>query len=158
MNERRKLESSKLPDAAEAAPHPVSRSQDNMLPTGSGLHPRVYYILIGLAAWFVIAVWLFAGGGVSDYLLFIVSGFIFVCIALSLVLASIIAVEKLPNGEPPEQEEPLRQSFRDWARGSFGTWGGRLSGREALVQVLLPFAAAALGMTIFGVILHIAGA
>ena len=139
------------------APRTRGGGEGEALPTGSSLHPRVYTILIGLAAWFALAVWIFAGGGVSEYLLFIVSGFIFVCIGLMLVLASVSAVEKLPTGEPPEGE-PKRQSFPDWARGSFGTWGGPLSGKQAMVQVLLPFAAAALGMTIFGVLLHFAAA
>ena len=96
------------------------------------------------------------GRGVADYLLFIVSGFIFVCVALTLVLASVATVEKLPSGEPPQDERPALQSFRDGAVGSLGTWGGRLSGRQAMVQVLLPFAAAAAGMTVFGIILHLA--
>lgn len=139
------------------------RRESTALPTGSSLHPRVYTIVIGLALWFVLAVWIFAGGGVSDYLLFIVSGFICVCIALTLILASVTTVEKLPTGAPPESETgeppgsgPKRQSFRDWARESFGTWGGSLSGKQAMVQVLLPFVAAALGMTIFGILLHFA--
>jgi hypothetical protein len=83
--------------------------EDEPLPTGSGLHRHVYTIVIGLAVWFVFAVWIFAGGGVSDHLLFIVSGFVFVCIALTLVLASVTTVEKLPTGEPPDGE-PLPDS------------------------------------------------
>jgi hypothetical protein len=123
-------------------PH-TSQQESEALPTGSSLHPRVY--TIGLAVWFVLAAWIFAGGGVSDYLLFIVSGFIGVCIGLTLILASVTTMEKLPTGEPPEGE-PKRQSFRDWARESFGTWSGPLSGKRAMVQVLLPFAAEALGI------------
>jgi hypothetical protein len=56
---------------------------------------------------------------------------------LTVVLASVTTVEKLPSGEPPEREsEP--QSFHDWALGSFGTWSAPLSGKQAMVQVLLP--------------------
>jgi hypothetical protein len=134
------------------------RREGEALPSGSSLHPRVYTIVIGLAVWFVLAVWIFAGGGVSDYLLFIVSGFICVCIGLTLILASVTTVEKLPTGKPSEGEPKGEQSFKDWARESFGTWGGSVSGKQAMVQVLLPFAAAALGMTIFGVLLHFAAA
>jgi len=135
---------------------PVSEHDRSALPTGSGLHPRVYMLMIGLALWFVLAAWLFAGKGVTDYLLFIVSGFIFISVALPLILASVGGNDKLPNGEPAESVVKPRQSFHDWVVGTFGTWGGRLSGKQALVQVLLPFAAAALGMTIFGVLLHLA--
>ena len=134
---------------------PAGHRESGALPTGSSLHPRVYTIVIGLAVWFVLAAWIFAGGGVSDYLLFIVSGFICVCIALTLILASVTTVEKLPTGEPPDSE-PKQQSLHDWTRECFGTWSGPLNGKQAMVQVLLPFAAAALGMTIFGIILHFA--
>jgi hypothetical protein len=138
-------------------PHASPHDESEALPTGSSLHPRIYTIVNGLAVWFVLAAWIFAGGGISDYLLLIVSGFIGVCIGLTLILASVATVEKLPTGEPSEGE-PKRQSFRDWARGSFGTWSGPLSGKQATVQVLLPFAAAALGMTIFGFLLRFAAA
>jgi hypothetical protein len=72
-------------------------------PVTSGLHPLVYTLLIVLAAWFALAVWSFAGGGVVDYLLFIVSGFVYIAL-----------------------------------------------------QILLPIAAAAVGMTAIGIVFHIA--
>jgi len=136
-----------------AVPEPAR--DDSALPTGSSLHPRVYAIVIGLAAWFALAVWLFAGKGVADYLLFIVSAFIFISVALPLILRSVARNEKVPSGEPPERESKP-QSFHDWATGSFDTWGGRVTGKQAMVQVLLPFAAAAVGMTIIGIVLHLA--
>ena len=50
---------------------------DTPRPVTSGLHPRAYTLLIVLATWFALAVWSFAGDGVVDYLLFIVSGFVY---------------------------------------------------------------------------------
>ena len=58
-------------------------------PTTGLLHLRVYAILIGLTAWFAVTVWGFAGVGFTDYLLVIVSGFIFVVVALTLILARV---------------------------------------------------------------------
>jgi hypothetical protein len=55
-----------------------------MRPTTSWLHPRVYGAVIDLVTWFVVWVWSFAGIGVTDYLLFIVSGFIFIAVSLPL--------------------------------------------------------------------------
>jgi hypothetical protein len=133
---------------------PEPERDDIALPTGSGLHPRVYTIVIGLAAWFALAVWIFAGKGITDYLLFIVSAFISISVALTLILASVASTEKTPSGEPPARESKP-QSFHDWATGSFGTWSGRVTGKQAMVQVLLPFVAAALGMTILGIVLHL---
>ncbi len=135
-----------------AMPEPARTGR--ALPTGSSLHPRVYTIVIGLSAWFALAVWLFAGKGVADYLLFIVSAFIFISVALPLILASVARTEKVPSGEPPEREfKP--QSFR-LGDGKLRHWGGRVTGKQAMVQVLLPFAAAAVGMTIIGIVLHLA--
>jgi hypothetical protein len=40
--------------------------------------------------------------------------------------------------------------YREWS--SFETWTGGISGREASMQILLPIAAVAFGMTIFGLV------
>jgi hypothetical protein len=45
-------------------------------------------------------------------------------------------------------------SFRDWRASQFQTWSGPLTGTEAGVQVLLPIAVVALGMTAFGIVLY----
>lgn len=46
-------------------------------------------MLIGLALWFVLWIWSFAGSGVTDYLLVIVCGFILVVVALTLILSRV---------------------------------------------------------------------
>jgi hypothetical protein len=143
-------------DQAGEVDNRAEKDDTERLPAGTSLHPRVYSIVIGLTAWFVLAVWLFAGGGLSDYILSIVSGFIFICTALTLILSSVTTVEKLPSGEAPRHERSMQQSFQDWARSTFGTWGGSLNGKQAMVQVLLPFAAAAVGMTVIGILFHLA--
>jgi len=120
------------------------------------LHPRVYALAIGLAAWLVLSVWSFAaGGGTADYLLFIVSGFIFVAVGLPFILSRVQRADDgaMDDGAPREIR-PL--SFRDWAAKDFAIWEGRLSGAQAALQVLLPIAAVAFGMTAFGIAVHIA--
>jgi hypothetical protein len=52
------------------------------------------------------------------------------------------------DGKPP--------SFRDRARWDFDTWQGRLTGTQAAMQILLPIAAAAFGITTLGIAFHIA--
>src|SRR5262249_1125695 len=42
--------------------------------------------------------------------------------------------------------------YREWSSGSFETWTGGVSGREASMQILLPIAAVAFVMTIFGLV------
>jgi hypothetical protein len=117
-------------------------------PVTRRLHPRVYGLVIALTMWFVLSVWLFAGGGVTDYLLFIVSAFIFVAVALPLVLSRVARID--------DADDDAAGSYRKWAAADFDTWQGRLSGLQATVQILLPIAAVAIGMTILGVALHVA--
>jgi len=46
----------------------------------------------------------------------------------------------------------LDEPLRDWLSHSFDTWTGRATGRDAAAQILLPIAAVAFGMTIFGLV------
>jgi hypothetical protein len=129
-------------------PDPNHDLDRNVRRATSALHSRVWMLLVGFAAWFALAVWGFAGGGLSDYLLVIVSGFIFVVVALQLILS------RVERNEATEQD--AQPSLRDWARFDFETWQGRLSGAQAALQILLPIGIAALGMTAFGIAFHIA--
>lgn len=115
------------------------------------LHPQVYLLLIALAAWFALAVWSFAGDGVTDYLLFVVSGFIFVVIALVTILSQVGSGGSRTGWRG-------RQSFRDWMRFRFETWTGRQTGAQAVVEIALPIAVAAAGMTAIGIVFHIVAA
>jgi hypothetical protein len=73
-------------------------------PATSTLHPRVYALLIGLAVWFVLSIWSFAGAGVTDYLLFVVSTFIFIVVALLLTILSRVGRS---NGKPMADHDRL---------------------------------------------------
>lgn len=119
-------------------------------PLANRLHPRVYGILIALAVWFALAVWNFAGGGMTDYLLFIVCGFVFVAVTLPLILSR---VGRNDGAGRRGAEEP---SLHDWAASDYDTWTGRLTGAEAATQILLPIAASAVGMTLIEIIFRIA--
>ena len=113
--------------------------------TTSLLHSRVYTILMGLAAWLVMSVWMFSGGRPTDYLLAIVSGFIFAAIMLQFILS------RQRRTEDTDKQLP----FRTWRSWDFDTWTGRLSGAQASAEILLPIAAVAFGMTAFGIVLHL---
>jgi hypothetical protein len=127
-------------------------------PANNWLHPRVYTILIGFAAWFALAVWGFAGSGVTDYLLMIISGFIFVVVVLMSILSQVGGRRVAPSDAAKTADRT--PSFRDWAAADFdtggGTWQDRLSGMQAALMILLPIAAAAIGMTAFAIIFHFA--
>jgi hypothetical protein len=115
-------------------------------PVSNGLHPYVYAAIAALVFWFVLSVWLgFAGDGHTDWLLVVVSGFFVILMAIPFVLSR-VSREDVDGSSP-------RRSLRGWASCEFDTWQYRLTCRSAAVEVLLPVAAAAFGMTAFGVIL-----
>jgi hypothetical protein len=91
-------------------------------------------------------VWSFFGAGVTNYLLFIITGFIGVVIALWLILSSVRRPTEIANSntnQPP--------SFHDWVRSDFDTEHGPLSSADAAIIILLPIVAAAIGMMNFGI-------
>ena len=121
----------------------------------SWLHPWVYVAVIGLVLWFVVWVWSFSEVGVTDYLLFIVSGFFFIAVMLPLALPRVGRPHDDTNGKAATDDDKP-SSFCDWARWDFDTWQGRLTGTEAAMQILLPIAAAAFGMMALGIAFRIA--
>jgi hypothetical protein len=123
-------------------------NNDNKQQTvASDLHPFVYAALLGFAAWFVLAVWGFASDGYTDYLLAIVSGFMLIFVAIPATLWLMARRHQDPI-------EGDRASFRGWAAGEVDTWQDRVKGANAAVEVLLPMAAIAIGMTAFAIVLH----
>ena len=116
----------------------------------SGLHPRVYATLIGLSLWFVVWVWSFFGAGETGYLLLIVSGFIGLVVALQLILSSVRRPTEIANSNTTKDDNQP-PSFHDWVRGDLDIEDGRLNSAEAAIIILLPIAAAAIGMMTFGI-------
>jgi hypothetical protein len=120
-------------------------------PALNGLHPYVYGALAALALWFVVAVWSFASDGYADFLLAVVSGFILMFVAVPFVLSQ---VSRDDEADADGASAP-RRTFRGWASREFDTWQYRLKGAHAAVEVLLPMAAIAFGMTAFGVVAYV---
>ena len=119
-------------------------------PTTSRLPSWVYALLTGLVAWFVLAAWLFAGPGAIDYLLTIVSGFVFIVISLQVILS------RVGRGEGTFNDADAQPEFRDRAKWDLDVFQSRLSIAQATMQILLPVASAAVGMTAIGIAMRIA--
>src|SRR5262245_1123519 len=117
------------------------------------LHPTVYVALVGLVLWLVLAVWGFGYDGQTDYLLAIVTGFLIIAVAIPAALA-LMAYSQGNAGDGESSAPRDSVSFRQWAAEDFDTWQDRVKGRNAAVEVLLPMAAIAIGMTAFAVVLH----
>jgi hypothetical protein len=114
------------------------------------LHPAVYMVLVGLTAWLAVAIWGFGYDGQTDYLLAIVTGFLVIAVAIPSTLA--LMVHRQSNSD--ETKSSTKTSLREWMAGDFDTWQDRVRGRNAAVEVLLPMAAIAIGMTAFAIVLH----
>jgi hypothetical protein len=111
------------------------------------LHPRVYQTMVGLAVWLLVSIWALKGGLYTDYLLVVVTGLIVFAV---LIPATLWWTRQRHRAASTEGE-----SFRHWESEEFATWQGRLSGREAALQILLPIAAVSFGMTIFAIVEHL---
>jgi hypothetical protein len=112
------------------------------------LHPGLYVALVALGLWFVLSAWAFGGDGYTDYLLVVASGLVFIAIAIPLTLWRIWRHHS-------QTEEPPSGSLREWASTSeFRTWQDRVKAKNAAIEILLPIAAVAFGMSIFAIIVH----
>src|SRR5215207_5961232 len=123
-------------------------------PAATRPHRLVYIAVVGLALWLVLSVWaLFTGSDYyADYLFAVVSLFIFIAVALPSVLWLVRSRYRDAGFDRASG------TFREWLARDFDTWQARLRGRDAAIEILLPIAAVAFGMTALGIALWIASA
>ena len=122
---------------------------DPKVPSTDRLPYGVYASLVGLVAWMALAAWGFAGAGYADLSLAVVTGFLIMVIAIPFVLWR---VWRANTGGEPERKIP----FDEWRAGQFETWQDRVKGSNAVIEIILPIAAAAVGMTAFAIVFHYA--
>jgi hypothetical protein len=126
-------------------------------PSTDKLHPYVYGA-IGIAVlWFALAVWGFRGDGYADYLFAIVTGFIVMAVSVPCILWHVGKKHESATGS--HENDAARHSkisFRDWASADFVISQDRLKGANAAIEALLPLVVAAFGLTIFGIVFHLA--
>jgi hypothetical protein len=81
--------------------------------------------------------------------LVVVSGLFFIAMAIQ------SAIWLSSRARQPRDSERHPSAFRDWASGEFNISGGHLKASNAAVQILLPLAAVAFGMTAFAIVVHL---
>lgn len=114
------------------------------------LHPIVYRLIIGLAAWLVLSIWLlFDRGSYVGVNLAVITTFFLVVVGIPVIIAF---TWRRNSGVRDRSEDAMR--FREWLACEFTTRTGKLSGMETAIQILLPIVAVSVGMTIFGLVLH----
>jgi hypothetical protein len=126
-------------------------TRGNNQPEASALHPLIYLAMIGLTCWFVAAAWGFFDYSYAGLTLAVVTGFFLMAVLLPSILAHIWRKYVSSEADQVEARTPLRE----WMTTNFQTWQGRLKGSDAAIMVLLPFAAAALGLTAIMIVLHV---
>src|SRR3954462_8210186 len=117
-------------------------------PVFDHLHPRVYQAAIGLVVWYVLSAWLLFDRK-DDIGLPLAMVSVLLLVAVLLPLALVLVWKRHPL---PDQQRPHQLSFHDWSVGDFAVWGARLHGSHAAIDVLLPLAAVAFGLTALGIV------
>ena len=114
------------------------------------LHPVVRLAIIGLLIWFVSAAWeFFDRGGYTGFLLAVVTGLFLMAVAIPSALW-----RTWRNQQSSHVAFGGRVTSRQWLRGQFDTFTGPCTALVAVVEVLLPLGAVALGMTAIGLVFH----
>lgn len=117
-------------------------------PVFDQLHPNIYRAAVGFVVWFAVAAWiLFDRRSDIELPLIMVSVLLLMAV---LVPWSLSLVWK--KYEWPHQAHPHKTAFRDWKEADFAVWGSKLHGMHAAIDMLLPFAAMAFGLTAIGVV------
>ncbi len=124
-------------------------------PTKTLFHPIVYRAIIALAAVLAVSAWGFFADSETGYVLAVVSGFVFMIVALPSLLWRIRRHGHDPRlREDGSSEKP--GSLMDWMRSDFETWQERLTGWDAAASILLPIAACAFLMLTFAIMFQFA--
>ncbi len=121
------------------------------------LHPLVHKAGAGLLIWFVVAAWLlFGGAGYIDLALAIVSVLVFMALAIPAALRHAFVVAQ--RAEPDDPATEPSETLGAWLRGRFATWTDQEESSTASMEVLLPLAAVAFGITALGIVFQVARA
>jgi hypothetical protein len=136
------------------------------------LHPLVHKAAAGLLIWFVVAAWLlFSGGaGYLELALVMISMLVFMALAIPAALwRAGAAARRAPDAADAGSsgavedgaDQPIEAStttFSTWLRGRFATWTDVEKPSTAAIEVLLPLAAVAFGLTAIGIVFQLARA
>jgi hypothetical protein len=117
-------------------------------PVFEQIHPTIYGGAVGLVGWFAIAAWvLFDRQNDIELPLVMVSVLLLVAVLVPFALSLVWKRHLLPH-----QRHPAKTSLHDWRTGDFAVWGSKLHGTHAAIDMLLPLAAAAFGLTAIGIV------
>lgn len=119
------------------------------------LHPRIYMAAAVLLVWFVVAAWLLFGG--SDYIglaLAVITVLVAMMISIPLALWRTNRTAQGSNVSSRATEQ-ASEPLDTWMRGRFATWTDQEKGSMAAIEILLPLAAVAFGITALGIVFEL---
>ena len=133
------------------------------------LHPLVHKAAACLLIWFVVAAWLlFSGAGYIELALAMVSVLVFMALALPTLLwhagvaarrSGVAARRSGAAGAEGTVADPTAElsptTFSAWLRGRFATWTDVERPSTAAIEMLLPLAAVAFGLTAIGIVFQL---
>jgi len=125
----------------------TSRTQPNFI---SRLHPYLYKLMMLLVLWMLIAAWGFVSSGYTGIVLGMITFFLIVSVGLLAVLWRISR-----RGPDTGLDKGRSRTLSAWLDGEVEIWGSRIHGTHAATQIILPLAAAAVGMTVLVIVLHL---
>jgi len=115
-------------------------------PVFNGMHPRVYSIMVALAIWFAIWAWIgFGASGYDNYVLAVITGFIFLAIVLQLIAGH--EWRQFRTWLPDRTDD-----FSEWLSSEFQVNQTHMPARTAMLELLLPLMAAAFSMMAFAIV------
>lgn len=115
------------------------------------LHPFIYAALAGLAFWLVLSAWIFfSQKGYLELDLGVVSALIFMIVAIPTVI-HLVGRES----QAVERTGTVGRTWRAWMSGDFDMRQGRRKSVSASIEILLPMAAAAIGITAIGIVFRL---
>jgi hypothetical protein len=117
-------------------------------------HPVVRFAAMALLIWFVAAAWLlFSEPGYINLALGVISVLVFMVIAIPAALwRAKVRSSKTGSVVSNESDAVGEQRLGLWLRGEFATASGREKSSAAALEILLPIAAVAVGITILGIV------
>src|SRR4051812_23602413 len=112
--------------------------------------PRSTGAAVGLVVWFAFAAWvLFDRQNDIELPLAMVSVLLLVGVLVPWALSLVWKRHLMPFN-------PTKTSLRDWSAGDFAVRGSKLKSTHAAIDMLLPLAAVAFGLTAIGIVFLIA--
>ncbi|MBN8959997.1 MAG: hypothetical protein J0H71_02610 [Rhizobiales bacterium] len=112
-------------------------------------HPLIYRVAGGLAVWFAVSAWiLFDHRGYIGLALTFISILLLMALGIPLILWR----QWWKYGRSKDDRRDA-VSLRDWGSGDMDVWGARLHSKDAAINMLLPLAAVAFGLTAIGIVL-----